>query len=73
MGRQPTGKPTSFDIAYREDVRAGEDLLLNLCIMIAGARAYYVDEPLYIYTTPVGATSRTHRAPSIDGDLLPRH
>lgn len=45
-------------IAYREDVRAGEDLLLNLCIMMGGGRAFYVDEPLYIYTTPVGATSR---------------
>jgi succinoglycan biosynthesis protein ExoO len=45
-------------IAYREDVRVGEDLLLNLGIMIDGGRAYYVDEPLYIYTTPVGAISR---------------
>jgi succinoglycan biosynthesis protein ExoO len=45
-------------IAYREDVRAGEDLLLNIEIMVRGGRAYYVDEPLYIYTTPVGATSR---------------
>lgn len=45
-------------IAYREDVRAGEDLLFNLRILAAGGRAYYVDEPLYIYTTPVGAISR---------------
>ena len=45
-------------ISYREDVRAGEDLLLNLRIMIEGGRAYYVNEPLYIYTTPVGAISR---------------
>jgi succinoglycan biosynthesis protein ExoO len=45
-------------ISYREDVRAGEDLLLNIEIMIRGGRAFYVDEPLYIYTTPVGAASR---------------
>lgn len=45
-------------IAYREDVRAGEDLLLNLRIMVEGGRAYYVNDPLYIYTTPVGAISR---------------
>lgn len=44
-------------IAYREDVRAGEDLLFNLGILAAGGRAYYVDEPLYIYTTPVGLIS----------------
>jgi succinoglycan biosynthesis protein ExoO len=46
-------------ISYREDVRAGEDLLLNLRIMVEGGRAYYVNEPLYIYTTPVGAASRS--------------
>lgn len=46
-------------ISYREDVRAGEDLLLNLQILVAGGRAYYVDEPLYIYATPVGAVSRS--------------
>ena len=45
-------------IAYREDVRAGEDLLLNLRIVIEGGRAFYVGEPLYIYQTPVGAISR---------------
>lgn len=44
-------------IVYRDDVRAGEDLLFNLRILAAGGRAYYVDEPLYIYTTPVGAIS----------------
>lgn len=46
------------NISYRENVRAGEDLLLNIEIMMKGGRAYYVDEPLYIYTTPVGAASR---------------
>lgn len=45
-------------IAYREDVKAGEDLLFNLQILAAGGKAYYVDEALYIYTTPVGAISR---------------
>ncbi len=45
-------------ITYREDVRAGEDLLLNLRILAAGGRAFYVDEPLYIYVTPVGVISR---------------
>ncbi|WP_417671694.1 glycosyltransferase family 2 protein [Roseibium sp.] len=45
-------------IRYREDVRAGEDLLLNLAILAAGGRAFYVNEPLYVYATPVGAVSR---------------
>lgn len=45
-------------ITYREDVRVGEDLLFNLRILAAGGRAFYVDEPLYIYATPVGAVSR---------------
>lgn len=45
-------------IFYREDVRAGEDLLFNLRVLAAGGRAFYVDEPLYIYVTPVGAISR---------------
>lgn len=47
-----------YDIAYREDVRAGEDLLFNLRILASGGRAFYVDAPLYLYTTPVGAVSR---------------
>lgn len=46
-------------IAYREDVRAGEDLLFNLAILAAGGRVFYVDMPLYIYATPVGAISRS--------------
>lgn len=50
------------NITYRQEVRAGEDLLLNLRILVEGGRAYYVDEPLYIYTTPVGAASR-HASP----------
>ncbi|MEJ8476539.1 glycosyltransferase family 2 protein [Roseibium algae] len=45
-------------IRYRVDVRAGEDLLLNLSILAKGGRAYYVNEPLYVYATPVGAVSR---------------
>jgi succinoglycan biosynthesis protein ExoO len=56
-------------ISYREDVRVGEDLLLNLRILLEGGRAYYVNEPLYIYTTPVGAASRSaspHSRSSVD-------
>jgi succinoglycan biosynthesis protein ExoO len=47
------------NIRYDEDVRAGEDLLLNLQIVTAGGRAYFVDKALYIYATPVGAISRS--------------
>lgn len=46
-------------IAYREDLRSGEDLLFNLRILAAGGRAFYVDTPLYVYATPVGAISRS--------------
>ena len=45
-------------LKYREDVRAGEDLLLNVQILAAGGRATYIDKALYIYLTPVGAVSR---------------
>lgn len=45
-------------IAYREDVRVGEDLIFNLDILSRGGRAYYVDDPLYVYAMPVGQISR---------------
>ena len=45
-------------IAYREDVRVGEDLILNLEILSRGGRAFYVDEPMYVYAMPVGQISR---------------
>lgn len=49
---------TQNNIRYDEHVRAGEDLLLNVSIIALGGRAYFVDEALYIYSTPVGAISR---------------
>lgn len=44
-------------VAYREDVRVGEDLLFSLEFLAAGGRARYVDQPLYLYATPVGGFS----------------
>ncbi|WP_289035419.1 glycosyltransferase family 2 protein [uncultured Roseibium sp.] len=46
-------------IRYNEDVRAGEDLLLNLEILASGGRAFYINDALYIYALPVGAVSRS--------------
>lgn len=43
---------------YNEDVRAGEDLLLNLQILLAGGQALFINEPLYIYALPVGPLSK---------------
>lgn len=45
-------------LAWREDVRVGEDLLFNLEFVAAGGRARYVDKALYVYATPVGQQSR---------------
>jgi succinoglycan biosynthesis protein ExoO len=49
---------TQHNIAYREDVRVGEDLIFNLEILSRGGRAFYVDDPLYVYAMPVGLISR---------------
>lgn len=48
----------TYKIAYREDVRVGEDLIFNLQILSRGGKAYYVDDPLYVYAMPVGLISR---------------
>ncbi|MBO6754759.1 MAG: glycosyltransferase family 2 protein [Roseibium sp.] len=48
----------THSIRYREDVRVGEDLLLNLDILRHGGRALFVDQALYVYAMPVGAVSR---------------
>ncbi len=39
-------------------MRVGEDLIFNLDILSRGGRAYYVDDPLYVYAMPVGQISR---------------
>lgn len=44
-------------LTYREHVRVGEDLLFSLDFLVAGGRARYVDEALYLYATPVGRLS----------------
>ncbi len=46
------------NLRYHTDVRVGEDLLFNLEFLACGGRAYYVDEPLYVYAMPVGVISR---------------
>jgi succinoglycan biosynthesis protein ExoO len=48
----------SNHIRYNEDVRFGEDLLFLAEIMLSGARAVIIPDPLYIYTTPVGDHSK---------------
>ncbi|EFO33033.1 succinoglycan biosynthesis protein ExoO [Roseibium sp. TrichSKD4] len=48
----------THEFRYNEDVRVGEDLLLNLQILLAGGRALFIDEPLYIYALPVGPLSK---------------
>jgi succinoglycan biosynthesis protein ExoO len=45
-------------IKYDEDLRTGEDLLYLLSLLIHGGRVMCVAVPFYIYTTPVGGTSR---------------
>lgn len=45
-------------IRYNDSIRAGEDLLLNLQVLLSGARACYVREPLYVYALPVGPLSK---------------
>jgi len=45
-------------LAYREDVRSGEDLLFYLQFLIKGGRALFVNRPLYVYALPVGPISR---------------
>ncbi len=45
-------------LCYRENVRVGEDLILNLEFMAHGGRAMFIDEALYVYATPVGLVSR---------------
>jgi succinoglycan biosynthesis protein ExoO len=45
-------------IRYDESLRTGEDLVYLLSLLIDGARIACVDDPLYIYTTPVGDVSR---------------
>ncbi len=44
-------------IAYVPELRAGEDLVLGVTALLAGARTATVPEPHYIYTTRVGAES----------------
>jgi succinoglycan biosynthesis protein ExoO len=45
-------------IKYDENLRTGEDLLYLLSLLIHGGRVMCVAVPFYIYTTPVGGTSR---------------
>jgi succinoglycan biosynthesis protein ExoO len=45
-------------IKYDEDLRTGEDLLYLLSLLSHGGRVMCVAVPFYIYTTPVGGTSR---------------
>jgi succinoglycan biosynthesis protein ExoO len=45
-------------IRYDESLRTGEDLIYLLSLLIDGARVTCLDQPLYIYTTPVGGVSR---------------
>jgi succinoglycan biosynthesis protein ExoO len=44
-------------LAYNEGVRYGEDLLFLSAMLLSGARAVLIPEPLYIYTTRVGDRS----------------
>lgn len=60
-------------IRYNESIRAGEDLLLNLQILLSGARVLYVKEPLYVYALPVGPLSKVaspHSRSSADTTAL---
>lgn len=42
-------------IKYDEALRTSEDLLFYLRLLLERARTYMLDEPLYVYTTPVNA------------------
>jgi len=46
-------------ISYVETARYGEDMLLLAELLLAGARALLIPDPLYIYTTRVGDLSGT--------------
>ena len=61
------------NIRYNNSIRAGEDLLLNLQMLLSGARAHYVQEPLYVYALPVGPLSKAaspHSRSSADTTAL---
>jgi succinoglycan biosynthesis protein ExoO len=45
-------------VKYDEDLRTGEDLLYLLSLLRHGGKVMCVNTPSYIYTTPVGDTSR---------------
>lgn len=44
-------------LQYNEDMRYGEDLLFLAEVLLSGARAVLIPEPLYIYTTRIGDRS----------------
>lgn len=44
-------------LAYAEDLRLAEDLLLLCGLLLSGAKGVLVDAPLYIYTAQRGASS----------------
>jgi succinoglycan biosynthesis protein ExoO len=47
----------SHDLSYDASIRYGEDLLFLAEMLMSGARALLIPEPLYIYTTLVGGRS----------------
>ncbi len=49
---------TEYALAYNEEIRYGEDMLLLARILCSGARAVLIPDPLYIYTTRVGERSK---------------
>lgn len=51
-------------LTYDVDLRTSEDLLLYLEMLIRGARTRLLNEPLYVYTTPVGHQSRSRSSHS---------
>lgn len=44
-------------LQYNEDIRYGEDLLFLAEMLLSGARAVLIPDPLYIYTTRIGGRS----------------
>ncbi|MBK5958809.1 hypothetical protein CCR97_11390 [Rhodoplanes elegans] len=55
-------------IAYDERLRTSEDLLLYLVLLLEGAVTGTVDEPLYLYTVPVGRSGTA----SASSNTVPR-
>jgi glycosyltransferase involved in cell wall biosynthesis len=56
-------------LRYDETLRTNEDIIFYLELLLAGARTYMLDLPLYVYTTQIGARSRR---PAKQSNSIPR-